>query len=289
MQGMEEREKQLAEAFKSSLRTILSFLPWRNFSVNEVAKYLAREIVATVRADREGRSFAPDQYTLSIHPRGTGELETAPPNVQRQLGLELQRVLEQLDFTLAREPHITLATDPTLNSGEVRVIAWHSSDPLQLTEEIEASIEEVVEVPPPNAFLVIEGRRHYPLTKSVVTIGRLLDNDLVLDDPHVSRRHAQLRARNNNFVLVDLRSTVGTRVNGRLIRKHILNPGDVISIARIELIYGEDPGGPPDVTPPYEPTSKPPTDRHQVTPLDMRTRPHDSTSSFEPGGSKDSS
>jgi hypothetical protein len=286
---MDDREQQLADAFRASLRTTLSFLPWRNFSVNEVAKYLAREIVATARADREGHSFAPDQYTLSIHPRGTGELETAPPKIQRQLGLELQRVLERLDFSLAREPHITLATDPTLSSGEVRVIAWHSSDPLQLTEEIEATPEEVVEVPPPNAFLVIEGRLHFPLTKSVVTIGRLMDNDLVLDDPHVSRRHAQLRARNNNFVLVDLRSTAGTRVNGRLIRKHILNPGDVISIARIELIYGEDPGGPPDVTPPYVPTSKPPTDRHQVTPLDMRTRPQDPTSTFEPGGSKDTS
>lgn len=289
MQAMDEREKLLAEEFTKALRTTLSFLPWRTFSAADVAKYLAREIVATERTDREGRSFAPDQYTLSIHPRGTGELETAPPKIQRQLAVELQRVLERRGFSIAREPHITLATDPTLSSGEVRVIAWHSSDPLQLTEEIESPMEEVAEVPPANAFLIVEGRQHFPLTKSLVTIGRLLDNDLVLDDHHVSRRHAQLRARSSNFVLVDLRSTAGTRVNGRLIRKHILNPGDVISIARIEMIYGEDPGGPPDVTPPYEPTSKPPTDRHQVTPLDLRTRPHNFTASFDSDTSEENS
>jgi hypothetical protein len=54
----------------------------------------------------------------------------------------------------------------------------------------------------------------------------------------------------------------------------------VISIAKVELIYGEDPGGPPEVTPPYAPPFKPPSDRHKVTPLDLKTIPHEDTRSL---------
>jgi hypothetical protein len=44
----------------------------------------------------------------------------------------------------------------------------------------------------------------------------------------------------------------------------------VITLAKIELIYGEDPGGPPDATPPYTPPFWPDKDRDLVTPLDLR-------------------
>ena len=49
-------------------------------------------------------------------------------------------------------------------------------------------------IPVSNAFLIIDGADIYNLDKEVVNIGRKLDNDLVLDDPRVSRKHGQLRA-----------------------------------------------------------------------------------------------
>jgi pSer/pThr/pTyr-binding forkhead associated (FHA) protein len=117
---------------------------------------------------------------------------------------------------------------------------------------------------------MVAGKRHFPLVLPVVSIGRRLDNHLVLDDPHVSRAHAQLRAQKGHYHLVDLNSTAGTRVNGRVIRQHVLRPGDVIGISGIELIYGESPSGPPEATPRYAPPFAPPSDRDRITPLNLR-------------------
>jgi hypothetical protein len=261
----------LEEAIKSAIRQKLSLLPWRTFSTSSVARCLADEVIGCVRVDREGQSYAPDQFTLSINPRETGELRSTPPEIQVDLAADLRRALESCGYKLIHDPHITLATDPTLARGEVRVIAWHSSDPVAMTKKLLPIGAEIDEQPVAGAFLVVEGKRHFPLLKSTVNIGRLADNDLVLDDPHVSRHHAQLRAEAGHYRIIDLQSTVGTWVNGRLVADHLLRPGDVISIARrVELIYGEDPEGPPDATPPYRPSARPSRDRHQVTPLDLK-------------------
>lgn len=86
----------------------------------------------------------------------------------------------------------------------------------------------------------MEGTKVFPLTQSVINIGRRLDNHIVIDDPRVSRRHAQLRAIRGWYILFDLNSTGGTYVNGQRVTQSILYPGDVISLAGVPLIYGQD-------------------------------------------------
>lgn len=93
---------------------------------------------------------------------------------------------------------------------------------------------------PENAFLIIEGVKVHSLTEPVVNIGRRLENHLVIDDPRVSRNHAQLRAVKGRFVLFDLNSTGGTFVNGQRTSQTVLYPGDVISLAGVALIFGQD-------------------------------------------------
>ena len=93
---------------------------------------------------------------------------------------------------------------------------------------------------PENAFLIIEGVKVHPLHEAVVNIGRRLENQLVIDDPRVSRNHAQLRAIKGRFVLFDLNSTGGTFVNGQRTSQTVLYPGDVISLAGVALIFGQD-------------------------------------------------
>ena len=62
----------------------------------------------------------------------------------------------------------------------------------------ECKDEEIKLIPPqsipPNAYFAVEGGKTYPLDEAVINIGRMLDNHLVIDDPRVSRHHAQLRA-----------------------------------------------------------------------------------------------
>ena len=93
---------------------------------------------------------------------------------------------------------------------------------------------------PENAFLIIEGLRVHPLREAVVNIGRRLENHVVIDDPRISRQHAQLRAIKGHFVLFDLNSTGGTFVNGQRANQTVLYPEDVISLAGVILVFGQD-------------------------------------------------
>src|SRR5512146_320830 len=79
----------------------------------------------------------------------------------------------------------------------------------------------------------------YPLDKNELFIGRDLSNDIVINDPEISRRHSRLFTQGNTFVIEDLGSTNGTFVNGqRLVGPNVLRPGDVITFGeRMSLVY----------------------------------------------------
>jgi pSer/pThr/pTyr-binding forkhead associated (FHA) protein len=79
----------------------------------------------------------------------------------------------------------------------------------------------------------------YPLVKSEIFIGRDLSNDIVINDPEISRRHARLYIQNGAFVLEDLGSTNGSSVNGqRLVSPYTLHPDEVITLGeRITLVF----------------------------------------------------
>jgi pSer/pThr/pTyr-binding forkhead associated (FHA) protein len=92
----------------------------------------------------------------------------------------------------------------------------------------------------PTAILIINCSKVYPLNKPTISIGRSADNDIIIDDPHVSRYHAKLSYKNGHFEIVDLGSTSGTYLNGKQIKKRGLSPGDIISLAYQHLIFGQE-------------------------------------------------
>ena len=77
----------------------------------------------------------------------------------------------------------------------------------------------------------------FPLNKECVTIGRKPDNDIQIDNLAVSGHHAQIITILNDSFLEDLNSTNGTYVNSKLIKKHALSDGDVISLGKHQLKY----------------------------------------------------
>jgi pSer/pThr/pTyr-binding forkhead associated (FHA) protein len=93
---------------------------------------------------------------------------------------------------------------------------------------------------PENAFLIVEGVKIHPLKESVINVGRRLENHVVIDDARISRTHVQLRVIKGHFVLFDLNSTGGTFVNGQRTSQTVLYPGDVISLAGVTLVFGQD-------------------------------------------------
>lgn len=256
-------ESQLEKLVEGTLAGLLA----EGMSASEVANQLARAMSDGVRSGDDGRSFAPNQFALTLNPKSAEELLAQAPDIQIKLARGLMRAAQRSGYELAEEPHITLAADPTLGRFEVRVISWHSSNPLEFTQSMSKEISTTPGKIPDGAFLILDNGQHYPLDRPVINIGRRIDNHIVLEDQHVSRTHAQLRVREGRFVLFDVGSTGGTKVNGRKVKQHILRAGDVITIAGLRLVYGEDPGGPPDTStaymPPFPP--RPAGDQRTVT------------------------
>jgi pSer/pThr/pTyr-binding forkhead associated (FHA) protein len=77
---------------------------------------------------------------------------------------------------------------------------------------------------------------------SALTLGRSPECDYVVDDRTVSARHAELRRTASGWVLRDLGSRNGTRVNGWLVREQPLSDGDEIALGASAFVFCEPPG-----------------------------------------------
>ena len=254
---MKEQFNRLEERIEGLVEGALGRLLGAEIQPAVLASQLARAMSDGVRNGDGDSLMAPDRYALTFNPAAVDMLLEEIPDLRGELATGLLSIVRSSGYYLSSEPHITIAADPTLSDREVRVVAWHSETLIESTKGMSQVTNQEQGELPQGAFLIVRGTRHFPLDRSVINIGRRLDNHLIIDDPHVSRTHAQLRLRDSRFVLFDLGSTSGTRVNDRLAKQHVLQPGDVITIASTRLVYGEDPNGPPDETPSYHPPFPP--------------------------------
>ncbi len=98
----------------------------------------------------------------------------------------------------------------------------------------------------------------FPLEKNEVFIGRDLNNDLVISDAEISRKHARIVMQAGGFVIEDLGSTNGTAVEGqRLIGPYLLRPGEVITLGEHVTLAFEAAAFDPDATVASVPTQAP--------------------------------
>jgi hypothetical protein len=203
---------------------------------------------------------APNIYTIIAHP-ATLTHWNAEPRLLNELAKALKETGEEAGFHFSTPPRVTSAADASMKPDEVRILASYSTEPLAETRGIAPAAQETPEeedTVPANAFLILGGTKIIPLKNPVINIGRRLDNQIVIDDPRISRTHAQVRTVKGRFVLFDLESTGGTFVNGQRASQSVLYPGDVISLAGVTLIFGQDlPTGrvPVDGTEPTSPVS----------------------------------
>src|SRR6266581_7701424 len=85
-----------------------------------------------------------------------------------------------------------------------------------------------------------QGKVAYEFAEKLITIGRALDNMIVIDDPSVSNRHAQLEHIGETYRIKDLDSTNGTRVNGLPVKETALHFEDRIRFGAVEARFEPD-------------------------------------------------
>lgn len=218
---------------------LLNALPGRKVE-DVIIQKLAAVIQQNSLETGNGLLAAPDVYTLVLHPETAASWQDH--KLLAVLLHSIATVAQEAGLKFTISPTITISADEKIPPNDAEVLASHRIETMAETNATPldtGSLDEGDKIPE-NAFLIVEGVKVFPLSLPVVNIGRRLDNQLIIDDPRVSRNHAQLRAIKGRFVVFDLNSTGGTFVNGQRTSQSVLYPGDVISLAGVALIFGQD-------------------------------------------------
>jgi len=192
----------------------------------ELAKRVIREMDANMTVGvRE--VWAPNRFVFTLSVADGERFE----QVEQALVSELRRVVRETaserGWGLVGPPEIELQTDESLGKGRFDVE----------TSFVEGE-EELAPASSGRATLTaLNGGQTFTLGASTVTLGRLPESDVVVDDPGASRQHARIRSSNGEFVLTDLGSTNGTLVNDESVRERVLEDGDRIMIGETVLEF----------------------------------------------------
>lgn len=210
----------------------------------EIAKRLAR-----VMDDRQtiaaGKVFVPNRYQVFLHPETLVEFASFQTALEEELATYLAETAQRRQFAFIGVPRVSLRSDPTVKPNVVQIEA-HITDlagidiegPTELKQATrELRVEDIRAATPNEPFALVLDDRVLALTQSRITLGRSLDNDIVLDDPSVSRRHAVLVFQHGYYTLRDLNSSYGTQVNGQPIREAVLNDGDRLTVAAVNMVF----------------------------------------------------
>jgi hypothetical protein len=222
---MSDRLAKLEAQIERFVEGTLSKLLAGRVQAREVAVRLARAMEDQSHAGPRDQRVAPTHYHVRLNPEDAAAIRVTSPD--RELGL-----------SLPGQPVIVIEADPNVEPTGIVVQAvtplTHSDTrPLPATPSTNSAN-------PVKAYLILNGDRHIPLNHAVITLGRKLDNSIIIDDPRASRHHAQLRLRYGRWVLYDLGSASGTLVNNEAVEEYLLQPGDVITLAGTTLIYAEE-------------------------------------------------
>jgi hypothetical protein len=217
----------------------------------EVASQLVRAMEDSQATMANGTPGAPNHYDIYLHPDDREALVSRQPAMEEELAHHVAELAARVGLPLRGMPVIRVRSGEEVMPREVRVEArWMPEGSIDAdgTHEMDASSVEdearTTTLLPGRPFLILQGHRHVNLIHPIVSIGRGLDNDVIVEDARVSRQHAQLRQRYDRYVLYDLGSRGGTKINGYPVEECVLHSGDVVSLAGVEIIYGEDPPAP---------------------------------------------
>jgi hypothetical protein len=215
--GMQQFERRLermvegvfAKAFRSSLRPV------------ELGRRLTREMDLRRTVGVRGEMIAPNHFTIALSPTDREQFASFEDALRRELADAAREHARDEHYAFLGPVEIVLDSDESLTTGQ-----------FLLAGEVREG-----ETGGPVGSLVLADGSRLTLGVEPVTIGRLPECDVVITDASVSRRHAEVRRRDGAFVVIDLDSTNGTRVNGAGVRERPLADGDEIKVGNATLRF----------------------------------------------------
>ncbi len=241
MSNLAKKLDQLEARIQSLIEgRIANLLPEAQISEESLLAGLQAALESGARQDSGGKITAPDTFHIVTHPQHALQLPEHEV-LLKELANLVQQAGMQAGFHFNHHPTVNLFADKKIAPESIDIEAVIGKT-TRLEETLAFDLRENTERQhvPPDAFLIIDGNQVFSLESNIVNIGRSVGNHIVLDDPQVSRQHAQLRAVRGRYLLFDLNSKGGTFVNGVRIQQSTLQPQDVISLAGVPLVFGQE-------------------------------------------------
>jgi hypothetical protein len=208
LKGFERRleravEGGFARLFRSGLKPV------------ELGRKLTREMDDNRTLDVRGRTVVPNHFTVELAGTDHEAFAEIAETLERELAEAAREHARDEGYAFLGPVQVDLKVADDLRTGSFALTAR-----LRPGEGGTGA-----------GSLVLPTGDRVPLGEETITVGRLPESTIVLADPNVSRQHAEIRPRASTFVVVDLGSTNGTRINGIRITEQELVDGD-------EVIFG---------------------------------------------------
>ncbi len=214
LKGFERRLERLVEgafarAFKSSLRPV------------ELGRRLMREMDHQRTVNVRGEMAAPNDFTITLGPDDHEQFAEIEDSLSQSLAEAAREHAREEGYAFMGPVEVNLESDPELGAGSFG---------------LSARFKEGMGGTAGGAVVLPNGAR-VTLANAVATIGRSPDCTVHVPDTSVSRKHAELRPVGDGWLLVDARSTNGTKVNGATVSERRLKDGDAISVGDAQLRF----------------------------------------------------
>ncbi|MGQ0434027.1 MAG: FhaA domain-containing protein [Microthrixaceae bacterium] len=214
IRGFERRLERMVEgafarAFKSGLRPV------------ELGRRLVREMDDNRSVGVRGGTVVPNAFKVSLSASDLEQFEGVQDSLERELADAAREHARDEGYTFMGPVEVHLDEDNRLHTGAFQIVG------------------RLVEGPGGSGAgsIVLPNGDRFSLTESIITIGRHPDSNLVLGDPNVSRNHAEIRPQGERYVVVDLGSTNGSRINGVRIDTQVLQDGDELTFGNTRMRF----------------------------------------------------
>ena len=221
----------------------------------ELARKLQKEM-DDHRTVSVSRVYVPNEYTVYLCPADREQFESYEGSLVDELQAYLSEHARREGYALLSAPKVQLETDDDLEVGEFGIATRmvqaqrrpREGEPAEEAEPGHTMIyrprQQPTEAVSPEELGL--GRETVSLSwdgqsrevdKRRVVIGRSRECDIQVEDPNVSRRHAEVRQEGASYWIVDLDSTNGLEVNGRRLKRSKLEDGDRVTIGSTEIVF----------------------------------------------------
>lgn len=254
-------------SIETKLESLFEGVFGRAFRTNVQPVELARKLVKEMDDHKNvsvSRIYVPNEYTVFLSPPDREQFASYEAQLKDELADYLAEHARRENYVTLTAPQVELETDDDLDVGVFGIATRIAQTAAGASGEPEGELEpghtmiykpaatagaQATEAASPVdlglerevAVLAWNGERH-EISKRRVVLGRSKEADVQVQDPNVSRRHAELRQEGATYWLIDLDSTNGVEVRGKRVRRLKLEDGTRFTVGSTEIRFSRELG-----------------------------------------------